>query len=71
MLYIFIRNYQDYLDKKTSDRSFCLNKLSCAKREKNTQGQYILYKTFKQKEKGFLVKNPEIASCAILNKLYT
>lgn len=68
MPYIFIRNYQDYLDKKISERSFCSNKLLC---EKNTQGRYILFKIFKQKDKGFLVKNPEISSCHLLNKLYT
>jgi len=65
---IFIRNYQDYLDKKISERFFCLNNSLCVK---NTQGRYILFKIFKQKDKNPLIKNPEISSCDLLNKLYT
>lgn len=70
MPYVFIRNYQDYLDKKTADSSFC-KKTTCNK-SATTQGKYLMHKIYKTPCKETIEHITTInSSCEILAQQYS
>jgi hypothetical protein len=71
----FVRDYRDYLKKKRSSSSFCKNTVQTFCSKINTQGQYLLYKTYQipcynAYTIAYAKPPPQCASCQALNTLY-